>query len=129
MVNTTRSPSKWWEGGARASARADPAHDHIKSPKLGPLCQRVSYGLCQEYEPFLRLPVLEKNRAERARMACPFATAHFLQFRALIASRTLCRRKRKATCEGVRGLIWEGVLEVCFRAHAGEIDGRGREAS
>src|SRR5215510_5085597 len=34
--------------------------DHIKSDKLGPLCQRVSYGFSKEYETFLRA-VLAKN--------------------------------------------------------------------
>ena len=28
--------------------------DHLKSDKLGPLCQRISYGFCKEYETFLR---------------------------------------------------------------------------
>jgi hypothetical protein len=45
---------------APARALALLQRDHIKSAKLGPACQRLSFGFCREYEPFLRA-VLEKN--------------------------------------------------------------------
>ena len=49
------------EDTARARAFELIQRDHIRSDKLGPLCQRVSYGFCKEYETFLRA-VLAKNR-------------------------------------------------------------------
>jgi len=45
---------------ARARAFELIQRDHIQSDTLGPLCQRVSYGFCKEYETFLRA-VLAKN--------------------------------------------------------------------
>jgi len=56
--------------------------DHIRSGKLGPLCERISYGLCAEYEPFLR-EVLEKNPHKEVRGQACLALAHFLSNRAL----------------------------------------------
>src|SRR5262245_50426234 len=48
------------EDTARARAFELIQRDHIQSDKLGPLCQRVSYGFCKEYETILRA-VLAKN--------------------------------------------------------------------
>src|SRR5262249_43763977 len=45
---------------ARPRAFALLQRDHLRSDRLGPLCERISYGLCAEYETFLRA-VLEKN--------------------------------------------------------------------
>src|SRR5262249_51176331 len=45
---------------ARPRAFALLQRDHLRSGRLGPLCERISYGLCAEYETFLRA-VLEKN--------------------------------------------------------------------
>lgn len=56
--------------------------DHIRSEKLGPLCERISYGLCAEYEPFLR-DVLEKNPHKEIRGQACLALAHFLSNRSL----------------------------------------------
>jgi hypothetical protein len=97
MVNTTPWPIEMvGEEPARAGALAQIQRDHIKSPKLGPLCQRVSYGLCQEYEPFLRA-VLEKNPERSVQgMAC-LSLAHFLQFRAQRVE--LCRESEATAKE------------------------------
>ena len=44
--------------GARALALLE--RDHLPGEKLGSVCERISYGFCKEYEPFLRA-VLEQN--------------------------------------------------------------------
>jgi hypothetical protein len=67
---------------ARPTAFALLERDHLRSDRLGPLCERISYGLCAEYETFLRA-VLEKNPHKEVRArACP-ALAHYLNNRAL----------------------------------------------
>jgi hypothetical protein len=53
---------------------------HIKSDKLGPLCQRVSYGFAQEYEAFLHA-VLAKNPHKNVKAAAALALPHFLNNR------------------------------------------------
>ena len=67
---------------ARPRAFALLRRDHIRSDKLGPLCERISYGLCAEYEPFLR-EVLEKNPHKEVRAQACLALAHFLSNRSL----------------------------------------------
>ena len=55
---------------ARARAFELIHRDHITSDKLGPLCQRVSYGFCKEYETFLNA-LLDKNpHREMQAVAC-----------------------------------------------------------
>jgi hypothetical protein len=54
--------------------------DHIRSDKLGPLCQRVSYGFCKEYETFLRA-VLAKNPHKNIQATACLALGHFLNNR------------------------------------------------
>ena len=61
QVNTTPWPVELvGEDAARPRAFALLQRDHLASDKLGPLCQRISWGFCKEYEPFLRA-VLAKN--------------------------------------------------------------------
>ena len=67
---------------ARPRAFALLRRDHIRSARLGPLCERVSYGLCAEYETFLRA-VLEKNPHKEVRAQACLALAHFLSNRSL----------------------------------------------
>ena len=67
---------------ARPRAFALLERDHVRSEKLGPLCERISYGLCAEYEPFLRA-VLEKNPRKEVRAQACLALAHFLSNRSL----------------------------------------------
>jgi hypothetical protein len=67
---------------ARPNAFAILRRDHIRSEKLGPLCERISYGLCAEYEPFLR-EVLEKNPHKEVRAQACLALAHYLSNRSL----------------------------------------------
>src|SRR5262249_2070999 len=62
---------------ARAKAFALLQRDHIRSDKLGPVCQRISSGFCKEYETFLRA-VLEENPHREVRARAWLALAHFL---------------------------------------------------
>jgi hypothetical protein len=66
--------------------------DHIRSEKLGRLCDRISGGLCAEYEPFLR-DVLEKNPHKEVRAQAILALAHFLSGRSLKLDLVLGDRK------------------------------------
>jgi hypothetical protein len=61
----------------QSSALALLQRDHLRSEKLGPPCQRISYGFCKEYEAFLRA-VLEKNPHRNVQSHACLALAHFL---------------------------------------------------
>jgi hypothetical protein len=65
---------------ARSRAFALLTRDHLQSDRLGPLCERISYGFCAEYEPFLRA-VLDKNPHKDVRAQACLALAHFLNNR------------------------------------------------
>jgi hypothetical protein len=65
---------------ATARAIALLQRDHIQSASLGPACQRMSFGFCKEYEPFLRA-VLEKSPHREVRAQASLALAHFLNNR------------------------------------------------
>jgi hypothetical protein len=67
---------------ARPRAFALLQRDHLLSDRLGPLCERISYGFCSEYEPFLRV-VLEKNPRKEIRAQACLALAHLLHNRSL----------------------------------------------
>jgi hypothetical protein len=68
------------QDGARAKAFALLLRDHISSDKLGPTCERISFGFCQEYETFLRA-VLEKNPHQDVRAQGCLALAQLLSNR------------------------------------------------
>src|SRR5262245_36249641 len=68
------------EDTARARAFELIMRDHVRSDKLGPLCQRVSYGFCKEYETFLRA-VLERNPHENVRATACLSLGRFLNTR------------------------------------------------
>jgi hypothetical protein len=78
QVNTTPWPVEVvGTDGAAPRALALLRRDHVRSDKLAPLCQRVSFGFGKEYETFLRA-VLEMNPHKPVRgMAC-LGLAHFL---------------------------------------------------
>jgi hypothetical protein len=67
---------------ARPRAFALLQRDHLLSDRLGPLCERISYGFCSQYEPFLRA-VLEKNPRKEIRAQAGLGLAHFLHNRSL----------------------------------------------
>jgi hypothetical protein len=52
QVNNTPWPVELvGEDAARSRAFELLQRDHLRSDKLGPLCQRISYGFCKEYVP------------------------------------------------------------------------------
>lgn len=73
---------------ARARAFELLLRDHVKSDKLGPLCQRLAYGFCAEYEPFLRA-VAAKNPDRTTRATATVSLAHHLDAR--LGRIELCR--------------------------------------
>jgi len=78
QVNTTPWPVELvGEDTARPRAFELIQRNHIQSDKLGPLCQRVSYGFCKEYEAFLRA-VLAKNSHRDIRATACLSLGHFL---------------------------------------------------
>jgi hypothetical protein len=82
QVNTTPWPVELvGKDDAVAKAFALLLRDHLQSDKLGPVCQRVSFGFCREYETFLRA-VLEKNRNQEVQAQACLALGHFLINRA-----------------------------------------------
>jgi hypothetical protein len=68
------------EEPARPKAFALLQRDYIQSDRLGPVCQRISYGFCKEYETFLRM-VLEKNPHKGVQAMACLALGHFLNNR------------------------------------------------
>jgi hypothetical protein len=81
QVNTTPWPVELvGEDTARAKAFELIQHDHIHSDKLGPLCQRVSYGFCKEYESFLRA-VVANNPHKKVQGTASLALGQFLNGR------------------------------------------------
>jgi len=68
------------EDPARPKAFELIQRDHIRSEKLGPLCQRVSYGFCKEYETFLRA-VLAKNPHKNVQATACLSLGRFLNNR------------------------------------------------
>jgi hypothetical protein len=69
------------EDAARGQAFELIQRNHIGSDKLGPLCQRVSYGFAKEYEAFLRA-VLTKNQNKEVQAVACLSLARFLNNRA-----------------------------------------------
>jgi hypothetical protein len=91
QVNNTPWPVELvGEDKARARVFELIQRDHIRSDKLGPLCQRVSYGFCEEYETFLRA-VLAKNPHRNVRATACLSLAHFLNNR--VQRLDLCKER------------------------------------
>jgi NAD(P)-dependent dehydrogenase (short-subunit alcohol dehydrogenase family) len=81
QVNSTPWPVELvGEDSARARAFALLQRDHIRSEKLGSVCQRIAFGFCKEYETFLRA-VLEKSPHREVRAQACLALGHFLSSR------------------------------------------------
>jgi thiol-disulfide isomerase/thioredoxin len=91
QVNTTPWPVEMvGEDTARAKAFELIQRDHIRSDKLGPLCQRISYGFCKEYETFLRA-VTAQNPHEGVQATATLSLARFLNNR--LGRIELCREQ------------------------------------
>lgn len=81
QVNTTPWPVEIvGEDSARHRAFTLLLRDHVQSAKLGPVCQRVSFGFCKEYEMLLRT-VLAKNPHKAVQALACLGLAHFLSNR------------------------------------------------
>jgi hypothetical protein len=81
QVNTTPWPAELiGEDSARTKALALLQRDHVRSDKLGPVCRRISFGFCKEYERFLRA-VLEMNPHRDVQGLACLGLAHFLSNR------------------------------------------------
>jgi hypothetical protein len=97
QVNTTPWPvALVGEDTTRAKAFELIQRNHIRSEKLGPLCQRVSYGFCKEYETFLRA-VLAKNPHNKVQATACLALGHFLNNR--LQRLDLCKEQPKLAKE------------------------------
>jgi hypothetical protein len=91
QVNTTPWPvGLVGEDPARARAFALILRDHVRSDRLGPLCQRVSYGFGKEYETFLRA-VVARNPHRTVRATAILSLGHFLNNR--LQRVDLCREQ------------------------------------
>ncbi len=81
QVNTTPWPVELvGEDSARARAFEIIQRKHVRSDKLGPLCERISYGYCKEYEEFLRAVLMQNPHKEIQATAC-LSLGHFLHNR------------------------------------------------
>jgi hypothetical protein len=81
QVNTTPWPVELvGEDATTARAFELIQRDHIRSDKLGPLCQRVAYGFRKEYETFLR-EALAKSPHKNVRATACLSLGHFLNNR------------------------------------------------
>lgn len=117
QVNTTPWPVELvGEDTARAKALELIQRDHIRSGKLGPLCQRVSYGFCKEYETFLRA-VLERNRRKDVQATACLSLGHFLNNR--LSRVDLCRQ-RPASAKEFAGLYGQEYLAELFGQDCGK---------
>ena len=110
QVNTTPWPVELvGEDSARSKAFELLQRDHIGSDKIGPLCQRISYGFCKEYESFLR-SVVAKNPHEAVQATAYLSLAHFLNHRSLRVE--LCKEQPELAKEftGLYGVEYLAVL-------------------
>jgi hypothetical protein len=99
------------EDTARAKAFELIQRDHMHSDKLGPLCQRVSYGFCRKYETFLR-EVLAKNPHKNVRAMACLSLGRFLHGRFLRLD--LCKEQPERAKEFV-DLFGKGYLGNLLR--------------
>src|SRR5262249_44233190 len=112
LVNTTPWPVELvGEDTARARAFELIQRDHLGSDKLGPLCQRVSWGFCQEYETFLRA-VLAKNPHRNVQATACLSLGHFLNNR--LQRIDLCKEQPEQTRE-FAGLYGKDYLAELLR--------------
>jgi hypothetical protein len=111
QVNGTPWPVEMvGEDPARGRAFDLIQRDHIQSDKLGPLCQRVSYGFAKEYETFLRA-VLAKNPHKEVQATACLSLARFLNNRAQRLA--LCKEQPELAKEfaGLFGKAYLAELE------------------
>jgi hypothetical protein len=111
QVNTNPWPVEVvGEDTARAKAFEIILRDHVRSDKLGPLCQRISYGMAKEYETFLRA-ALAKNPHKSVQASASLSLGHFLNNR--LQRVDLCREQPERAKEfaGLYGQAYLADLE------------------
>jgi hypothetical protein len=106
QVNTTWPVELVGEDTARARAFDLIQRNHIRSDKLGLLCQRVSWGFCKEYETFLRA-VLAKNPFKNVQATACLSLGRFLNNR--LQRVDLCKEQPDLARE-FRGLYGKDYL-------------------
>ena len=117
QVNTTPWPVELvGEDATRARAFDLIQRDHMRSDRLGPLCQRVSYGFCKEYETFLRAVLAKNPHKSTQAMAC-LSLGHFLNNR--LQRLDLCKEKPELRRE-FAGLYGKDYLAELLRQDRGK---------
>jgi hypothetical protein len=117
QVNSTPWPVELvGEDTARAKAFQLIRRNHIRSDRLGPLCQRVCHGFCKEYESFLRA-VLAKNPHRTVRAAAGLSLGHFLNNR--LQRIDLCKEQPDLARE-FAGLYGKDYLAELLRQDRGK---------
>jgi hypothetical protein len=118
QVNNTPWPVEMvGEDTARPRAFEILQRDHVRSDKLGPLCQRIAYGYCMEYEPFLRA-VLAANPHESVRATACLSLGAFLNNR--LQRLDLCR-ERPGLAREFADLFGKEYLEALLRQDRGKV--------
>ncbi len=103
--------------GGRAVARL--LRDHLRSDKLGPVCQRMPFGLRKEYETFLHT-VLETNPHQDVQALACLALAQFLNSRLQKLDLVKDRPELAKRYEGLFGKDYFEALQRQDRAKAGK---------
>jgi hypothetical protein len=80
QVNNTWPVELVGKDDAQPRALAILQRDHVRSEKLGSVCQRISFGFCEEYETFLRAMLKGSPHEDVQALAC-LGLAHFLNNR------------------------------------------------
>jgi hypothetical protein len=111
QVNTTWPVELVGEDSARARAFELIQRDHLGSDKLGPLCQRVSWGFCKEYASFLRA-VVSKNPHKSVQATAHLSLGRFLNNR--LQRLDLCREQPDLARE-FEGLYGKDYLAELLR--------------
>src|SRR5205823_1319583 len=78
VYNSSAHPAGKDSPGGRALARL--LRDHVRSDKLGEVCQRIAFGFRKEYETFLRT-VLDRNPHREVQALARLSLAQFLNNR------------------------------------------------
>ena len=104
------------EDTARPRAFAILQRDHIRSDRLGSVCQRVSFGFCKEYETFLRA-VLAQNPHRQVRAEACLGLAHFLTNR---QQRLDLVKEQPAIAREFEGLFGKEYLQQLLRQDRGK---------
>jgi len=112
QVNNTPWPVEMvGEDAARPRAFELLQRDHGRSDKLGPLCQRISYGFCKEYEPFLRAVLATNPNKDIQATAC-LSLGRFLNNR--LQYLDLCK-ERPELAQEFAGLFGKEYLAELLR--------------